>query len=208
MRLTWCWRTARVGGCQHQVSVHNPSGLGAARGAMTATILILTQPDDYHVHVTSGALRRRGARVVEFHTAAFPPLDRLRVQLDRGRPNGHLVFGRNHERLDLADVTSAWFRRPERAQLPEWPAAVQKFAAREVDHALTGLWTALDWFWVSRPDRIALASYKLPQLGWASAVGLRVPATIVTSDPDQARQFYEQHAGLIVYKTLYLGSVN
>jgi glutathione synthase/RimK-type ligase-like ATP-grasp enzyme len=175
---------------------------------MTRTVLVLTQPDDYHVQLTSAALRRRGARVVEFHTADFPTLDRLRVQLDQGRPHGDLVLGRNGERLDLADVTSAWFRRPERAQLPDWPPAVHKFAAREVDHALTGLWTALDWFWVSRPDRIAVASYKLPQLGWASAVGLRVPATIVTSDPDQARQFYEEHAGQIVYKTLYLGSVN
>jgi glutathione synthase/RimK-type ligase-like ATP-grasp enzyme len=172
---------------------------------MTPTILILTQPEDIHASAVGGVLQRRGARVIEMHTAEFPALTKLATFAGNGGMMGQLELP--NERVDLSQVTSVWYRRPERAELPDWPAAVRKFAVRESEHALGGLWAALDCYWVSRPERIFAASYKLPQLGWARAAGFRVPDTLVTNDPLSVRAFYDTHDGAIVYKTLYAGNI-
>jgi glutathione synthase/RimK-type ligase-like ATP-grasp enzyme len=75
------------------------------------------------------------------------------------------------------------------------------FAMNEAQEALSGLWYALDAFWVNDPARDLVAHRKAFQLRVAQDVGLRVPATLITNDPDAARSFVDARGYRdVVYK--------
>ncbi len=172
---------------------------------MAQTVLVLTRAEDTTSDTVVEALKGKGARVLRFHTADFPQDVQFTAKFNDGRLQGCLsLIG---ECVDLEEITSVWYRRPESPRIPDWQAAVQQFARGEAREALAGLWQSLDCFWVSRPDRIRLASSKAPQLLWAKEVGFDVPDTLITNDPREARQFYEKHGGHIVYKALESGTL-
>jgi glutathione synthase/RimK-type ligase-like ATP-grasp enzyme len=53
----------------------------------------------------------------------------------------------------------------------------------------------------NRPSRMASNGSKPYQAGLIRSMGLRVPATLVTTDPQAAREFWERH-GTVVYKSV------
>jgi glutathione synthase/RimK-type ligase-like ATP-grasp enzyme len=132
----------------------------------------------------------------------FPELAHLAMRYDccGGRSFRITVDGRG---LDLADVGSVWWRRPQPPQVN--PSIVnpahRAFAANETSEALTGLWYALDAFWVNEPARDIVAHRKAFQLRVAQDVGLRIPVTVITNDPDEARAFVDRRGYRnVVYK--------
>lgn len=116
----------------------------------------------------------------------------------------------NGRDIDLREIRSVWHRRPAPFRLmPGLSADEAEFAEGEVRAAFAGLLWVSGWFWVNHPDRIRAASSKLLQLKVAREVGLGVPRTLVTNDPEAVRRFYEECDGQIVYKTLgspFIGS--
>jgi integrase len=56
------------------------------------------------------------------------------------------------------------------------------------------LWRTHDAFWVNHPDRNRLAGSKLHQLRHAREIGFRVPATLVSNNADELREFAARHA--------------
>jgi glutathione synthase/RimK-type ligase-like ATP-grasp enzyme len=65
-----------------------------------------------------------------------------------------------------------------------------------------GVIASLSCRWLNHPHRIAVAEYKPFQLAAAAAVGLRVPATLITNDPETVREFVERFQAGVVYKSL------
>lgn len=172
---------------------------------MPGTILVLTGSDDGHSDIVIDVLKQKGVRVVRFHTADFPQDVRMAAKIKDGTIRGH--FALPGECVDLEEIVSVWYRRPESPRIPNWDVAVRRFARREAKEALAGLWQSLDCFWVSRPDKIDAASSKAPQLLWAKEVGFDVPDTLITNEPSEVRQFHEKHSGHVVYKALSLGTI-
>ncbi|GAB1693682.1 ATP-grasp ribosomal peptide maturase [Krasilnikovia sp. M28-CT-15] len=100
--------------------------------------------------------------------------------------------------LDLADVACAWWRRPGRSTVaPD----VREFEwlEREASAGLRGVLSTLPW--LNHPETIRAAEHKPCQIATAAQVGLRVPPTLVTNDPDAARVFAKAH-GALIYKPL------
>ena len=69
-----------------------------------------------------------------------------------------------------------------------------------MDAAFRGLWSCTDATWVNDPDRDLAASRKLWQLKVAAALGLRIPRTCATTDPDEARAFLAAEGGGAIFK--------
>ena len=69
---------------------------------------------------------------------------------------------------------------------------VNLFTANEWNEAINGLWQLLDARWMNDPTRDDAASRKARQLRVAAEVGLKVPRTLITSDPERARRFVEE----------------
>jgi glutathione synthase/RimK-type ligase-like ATP-grasp enzyme len=76
------------------------------------------------------------------------------------------------------------------------------FAANEAHEALTGLWQSMDAKWINDPSFDLIAQRKAYQLKVAQQVGLRIPATLMTNDPDEARKFVDARGYRdVVYKS-------
>ena len=118
------------------------------------------------------------------HAYAGQKRDALFLDLPSGR------------RLALDDVGAVWHRRIRGFSLDPGltDATAQTFAFSECNEGLPGLWAAMDCFWMNRPHADERAMKKVAQHRLAGLAGLRVPATLVTNGPDEARAFIAAHA--------------
>ena len=155
-------------------------------------ILLVSHHDDDHADAVRAELAAAGTEAVLMDTAAFPQRTTVALGYGTGGEASLVVGDADGARFDLADVSAAWWRRPRPFQLdPDLPDDEVDFTYNECFEAISGLWASLDAFWVNDPQRDQVASHKPYQLKAASAVGLRIPRTLITNDPDEARAFVE-----------------
>lgn len=163
-----------------------------------AAILILTGRDDLTADAVVEELVNRGEEVVRFDTADFPTASRLAVSLT-GDGWAGLLAGSRLARLE--SVKSVWWRRPNEFRTPDdWPGPARALAVSEARSGLLGVLGSLDVRWINHPADDAAANYKPRQLAVAARVGLDVPRSVITSDPDHAREFIGSDQ--VVYKGL------
>ncbi len=105
--------------------------------------------------------------------------------------------------IDMASFNSIWFRRPGAVKSKQFfDPWVARIIEVEAQHALQGMLYSLPCLWVNFPSRDVVACLKLFQLEVAKTVGLSIPETIVTNDPETARAFYEKLNGQVIYKLI------
>ena len=75
-----------------------------------------------------------------------------------------------------------------------------RFANSEATTAFQGLYQALDVYWVNEPALDAIASHKPYQLALAQKIGLGISLTSMTNDVQEARSFFRQHEGEVIYR--------
>ena len=166
-------------------------------------IAIVSFEEDPHAQSVMTHLRQAGQEAVLLNLADLPARATLTIDYaSNGRPR--LEYRRqNGDMLDFNQVHAIWWRRPQPADAgavadPD----VRLFTANEWHEAISGLWQLLKGRWMNNPVRDEVASRKLLQLRLAAELGLRVPRTLVTSDPDRARAFIEaQGTAHTIYKT-------
>jgi len=107
--------------------------------------------------------------------------------------------------LDTRDIRSVWFRRPGKPNISQEVSepSAREFSRRECESALSAFWQCLDAIWVNHPDAIRIATRKPHQLRRAKTLGFRVPDSILSTDPEQIREFYLKHKGRVVFKALH-----
>jgi hypothetical protein len=166
-------------------------------------IVIVTDVVDIHADRVIKLLVEMGELPIRINSRDVPLNASLSVGLDGNRWTGTLRISGSCRMVDVADIRSVWWRRPGAFGLAdELTAWEREFAQDEVRHATRGLWSAIDCHWVSRPELIERASYKIEQLSRAAGLGFDVPRTVVTNDPERVRQFLEECPGGVVYKVL------
>lgn len=163
-------------------------------------IVIVTDKFDSHTDMVMIELRKMGHQPVRLHPADFPMSASITLTFDQHSWGGEL--GLRKGPLALDEIKSVWWRRPEpHVVADDLPKAERSFARKETGHTFLGLWSILDCYWMSFPPHIRRASNKIEQLQRAAHLGFRVPRTLITNDPEQVRQFYEECHGQMIYKT-------
>jgi hypothetical protein len=167
-------------------------------------ILAVASPDDVHTAAVLAALRARGVEPAVVDVRTLARAGALSARWRGGAPEVRITAGQGPVRLD--GVRAVWGRPPRPIPLREGAAtpADREWALTQWREALFGLWDDLSARWVNHPERGLAAGRKTVQLGAAAAAGLRVPRTLVTSDPQAARVFVEEHGGPghVVHKAL------
>lgn len=166
-------------------------------------VLVLSELDDFTADGVIMKLRERDVPVVRLDPGTDLPGDAaFAARLDHaGSWAGDLTTRTRH--LDLASVRSVYRRRPSPyAPSADLEAQAATFAAREARHGFGGTLANLPGcLYVNHPDANRAADMKAGQLAVAAGLGLRVPESLITNDPDQARLFARKH-GRIIYKPL------
>jgi hypothetical protein len=166
-------------------------------------IVIVTEEFDPHCDDVLLLLREMGHEPARVHTADFPQLTSLSLSYDGA--NWKNLLQTCARTIPLEEVRSIWWRRPAPPQLPEILTPDEEaFARAEVTQALTAMWEMLEHscYWVSFPANIRKASHKISQLQLALRLGLQIPRTLVSNNPDCVRPFYEACDRQMIYKTL------
>lgn len=104
-----------------------------------------------------------------------------------------------HKRVDVAEITAAYLRPYDLAPAGEGEAARRHRVVLE--HAIVS-WTRIaPALVVNRPQAMAANDSKPSQMEQIRKLGFRVPETLLTTDPQAARDFWERHDA-VIYKSL------
>jgi glutathione synthase/RimK-type ligase-like ATP-grasp enzyme len=168
---------------------------------MTRTVLIVTKSNDNEsVTLVTAALEARGARAFRLDTDLFP----TEVRLALHQPRRHGTLRTAAGELALGDVGAVWYRRAAiGAALPDDMDRQHRAAALQESRAtLFGMLECLDCFVMDRISTVRAAEHKARQLELACELGLDVPRTLTTNDPDAVPAFWDLCGGRVVVKAL------
>lgn len=165
------------------------------------TVLVLTAPDDPTADLVVRELGRRGTAVFRADLAWFPT--RLTMTARAG-DQWTGVLRLPDRAVRFCDIISVYYRRPNSYAMPAFLSEDDRaWADAEARHGLGGVLTALDLLWLPDPVAAARAEFKPVQLVAAAQVGLHIPDTLVTNDPDEAADFVASQPDGAVYKPLF-----
>jgi glutathione synthase/RimK-type ligase-like ATP-grasp enzyme len=165
------------------------------------TVLIVSCLADLHAQAVIRALDARGTRVELLDLADYPGKLTLTLAFD-GDKRRFLLKRPGEGELDLESVRAVWWRRPSQFGLPDTlrDPAHRRLAVSEANTAFHGLFAAMEAVWINPPMLDLLASHKPYQLAVARSLGLEIPQTVMTSDPEEARAFWRECDGDVIYK--------
>src|SRR5579872_3639035 len=170
---------------------------------MTKKTLILSNPtDDTHVHRLVDEFDQLGHPWVIFDPGDFPEKVCVQASISNDNRQSSLLLA-DGSRMVLEEFSSVWYRRPTRI-LPRDDLAdiEQTFIQREANAGLWGWLRGLSAFWVNHPDAVRAAGHKPEQLQRGARLGLAIPRSLVTNEPEAFKQFYEECNGSIIYKLM------
>jgi len=157
-----------------------------------APVLVVTRSADrYSVELVADALRARGVTLARFDTDGFPSEARARVDLSGEECAVELET--DHGPLRPSEARATWIRQFDAgARLPaDMDRHLRQAAVLEARAVLFGVLESLAGFVLDPLARVRRAEKKELQLRLARQVGLAIPRTCITNDPDAARAFVE-----------------
>lgn len=119
------------------------------------------------------------------------------------------IFSTGAGRISLDEIASIYYRRPVQPRLPDGtPPGLADWMESEVRRAWGGLLASHPGIrWVNHPLAVSGASYKPEQLARAKRIGLAVPDTLITTDPQKAADFCTEHDWRVVAKPVGHGEI-
>lgn len=169
------------------------------------SVLVITHRRDVTADFVVAELDRRGAAVMRFDLAEYPEHMTCTSLLGAGQAGWAGLLRTEHRSVDLADVGSVYYRRPQPFGVAEELNPTERqWATAEARSGLGGLLAALpNVLWVNHPHRNVMAADRPRQLAVAAECGLAIPDSLLTNEPEQARDFCRQHrAAGVIYKPL------
>ena len=164
---------------------------------MKKKVLILTHLEDSHASSVRDYLSKR--KVENFTVVTENLLKDYKINFS----SNDLIYtiGDRNETIELTPSWNIWNRRimiPDRKK--GMPKDLQDLVTDECEKTWDGLLMAHKGKVVNRPQNHFYANSKLDQIKFALENSMLVPDTIVTTDPNKLRDFYEKHRGNICFK--------
>lgn len=168
---------------------------------LTKNVLLLVNSRDPHATRLISALGIRGVHSIRIDIDSLPQGGWCSLSIGQGA--GETI------RLPAlgAGVQAVFYRRLSslrgRALWSHIPEELRDFVIDENECALLGLCGILsDANWVNDYKMGTKASVKAVQLHVASQVGILIPPTLITNNPDDVRAFYDRYNQDIIFKPL------
>lgn len=166
-------------------------------------ILIVGDAKDDHAAHLHTALTEAGATVEYLDTYLFPT--RLQLSWHPHTRQGclHLPSGRQ---LNLQDIKSVYWRNFNGVCIPAFGDSYQEdIAFLDAHSAVRSLFQAIPARWVNSWQAYEFHKEKPLQLSLAQHLGVAIPATLISNDPQMVTEFAKSYEKLI-FKPVYGGS--
>lgn len=174
------------------------------------TILIISNSFDLHVDIMTQRLADMGENVFRLNLDQFPRDYRISFQVQSlSSPDYQLHYLPDNRSITNASVKSVWVRKkaPFSFLSDDMGEQEQLYAQSECEHLLFGFLTSLDCYWMNHPKAMRGAQWKVEQLARASRFGFNVPATLLSNQPEEVREFYQKQNQNIIMKSIAESSV-
>jgi glutathione synthase/RimK-type ligase-like ATP-grasp enzyme len=168
------------------------------------SILLVGRRIDPHIVMISKELSKLGEDYViidEFHTNDF-----FTVKFDGGSLKGEINI--NNKSYHVDKIKSVWNSSPINIIVDKNIVKnSHEFIAAEWSEGISSLLNAIRARWVNHPETLSDTSHRLKQLQLAQSIGLRTPNTMITSNPNELAEFFNEYHQNIVAKTLHSSKV-
>lgn len=165
-------------------------------------VLILSTIKDVHARTVIEKLQKMNVDYKLLCLDEFMGSSNVAIEMSTKNFSNRLTVN-DGEILDLQTFQSVWNRRPGSIKAQTMPEPwIEQMVEGEAQSVIGGLFRSLPCLWVNHPGKNNECAFKLWQLEVARRVGLAIPDTIVTNDPQLVREFYDSCDGKIIYKLL------
>jgi glutathione synthase/RimK-type ligase-like ATP-grasp enzyme len=169
----------------------------------TKQILILTRNLDRETALIGAELWSRQIDYVRLNIDDIPSLVQLGYGINQNS-NLNIKFSVRGQTLDVARISAVVLRQFEPKLLKFSGNDLERtFALEQWKDALNILRHNLKCEWISNPDSVREANDRIRQLQLAKKLDFNIPPTLVTNDPNAAREFYHLHNQNIIFKALH-----
>ena len=155
-------------------------------------VVIVSTAVDVATDQVAAGLQQAGVKVTRLNTEDFPFERKLTYQVGDG------VSSLQIDGQSLGAPNAIWYRR---VRVPKRPLGmdpgIYDFSLRETRAALLGGIAAISTRWMSPPANVWRAELKPLQLQVASGLGLKIPQTVITNDPDQVRDAFQVFQAMV-----------
>jgi hypothetical protein len=158
-------------------------------------ILLCVRGGALEVPAVAGALRDRGAEPVVLDSAAFP--SGMPVTLAYGRAGFCGRWADDHDIDEPHDISAVWQGVAVGTTLPTMAPGLRETCVAASELTVVGLLESLQVFQLDPYGNKARADNKPHQLRIAQRVGLEIPETIISNDPEAVRTFARRFPSLI-----------
>ena len=167
-----------------------------ARARGDAVLIITRSDDNASIPKVQEALDDLGKRHFRLDTDRFPQEVQISTSITGGQVRGNLKDG-NHT-IDLEEIGSVWYRRFfAGGRLPGSLGDTRKACVDETRRHAFGFIEGLPCFHMDPISSVRRTDHKELQMRRARELGLSVPATLFSNDPDEVRRFCSQHDRVI-----------
>ncbi len=168
---------------------------------MKDRVLIIAPPNDIHTYALKVVLKSEfNLHPIVWDNGSMPAHSLMDFILNED--NADFRIEGSEGSVTLSTILSIWWRRPSKFRLDNsiTDPKVRKFCMAECDHFFRGVLNAIDVPIINNPFNESLAEYKPFQLMMALRVGLDIPKTVMSNDPDSILNFWKSLDGRCIYK--------
>ncbi|WMS89113.1 MvdC/MvdD family ATP grasp protein [Pleionea litopenaei] len=173
---------------------------------MSNKLLIPTYSGDIHAVAVEQAIRQKGHDCYRWHATDFPTKQYINyVNVGTHSDATYILLDELQGEFNIADFDTVWHRRPSEPVLPKDLHEGDRIQARRESIALAkSIWHFVNpnAFWVNHFNTVSYSGLKPLQLKIAKQVGLKIPDTLISNQPEQIREFIKLHQGNLIYKPL------
>ncbi|WP_017315239.1 MvdD family ATP-grasp ribosomal peptide maturase [Mastigocladopsis repens] len=169
---------------------------------MTTVLIVTHSKDNQSIPLVLKAIAEQGGKAFRFDTDRFP----TEIQLDvyYGKGIQRLILASAQGKLDLSDVSAVWYRRigiGRRIPTTMNPQ-LRQASVQESRTTIQGMIASLQAFHLDQLPHIRRAENKQLQLQMARELGLDIPPTLITNNPQAVREFAKDCKEGLVTKML------
>lgn len=162
-------------------------------------ILIITHTaDNFSIEKVTEYVEKNGCEVIRFDVDLYPLQNKLTTSFQDGEWVSILETPDAKHRLD--DIAAVWYRRAYNMGHGLREEMDPKFfgaAMGEIRNTLFGFLESIDTYALGKPSVYRRLDSKEEQLKIADKIGLKIPESCITNNPEEAKKFILKHQNVV-----------